>query len=119
MQVPGAEYIMNMTPLELNIERGHLIGDIEVEDRMYEGLKDTYRKMYGPAKRGISAPRSEAEMRDAFSWYLSEYRKLPGTHLEMEDQMMTVVGRRNVAQARLNLVDDLLRGRRNVRQRLG
>jgi hypothetical protein len=37
----------------------------------------------------------------------------------MEDQMMTVVGRRNVAQARLNLVDDLLRGRRNVRQRLG
>lgn len=118
MQVPGAEYLHNMTPLELNIERGHLLGDISVEDRMYEGLADTYKKMYGPAKRGIRAPRSEREMRNMFSWYLSEYRKLPGNQLELEDQMITVLGKRNVAQARLNLVDDLLRGRRNVRQRL-
>lgn len=120
MQVPGAEYIMNMTPLELNIERGHLIGDVEVEDRMYEGLKATYRRMKGGFKRPENRPpTSEQDMRNMFSWYINEYRKMPSSLYEVEQNMFDVLGRRNIAQARLDLVDDLLRGnRRNVRQRL-
>ena len=118
MQVPGAEFLMNMTPLELNIERGHLLGDVQVEDRMLAGLERTYKTMVGPAKRGIRAPQTEREMLDMFKWYRDEYRKLPSGPLELEDQMANVIGRRYTALARLKMVDDLLRGNRNVRQRL-
>lgn len=118
MQVPGAEYLMNMAPLELNIERGHLLGDIAVEDRMYDGLKQTYRIMTKPKKYGVQMPRDEHEFRNLFRFYIDEYGKLPPSASVVESNMLDVIGRRNVAQSRLDLVDDLLRGRRNVRQRL-